>query len=59
MTSRQLIAMAEGISEADLFTPGRYAWTGRGNLASFVYECGPNHYRWAAVEIKRGLKFRR
>jgi len=58
MTSRQLIAMAQGISEADLFTPGRYAWTGRGTLASFVYECGPNHYRWAAVEIKRGLKFR-
>jgi hypothetical protein len=59
MTSRQLINLAQGISEADLFTSGRYAWTGRGTLASFVYECGPNHYRWSAVEIKRGLKFRR
>jgi len=58
-TSRRLIAMANSISEADLFTPGRYAWTGRGTLAAFVDECGPNHYRWAAAEIKKGLKFRR
>jgi len=57
--SRQLIALAQSISEVDLYTPGRYTWTGRGTLASFVYECGPNHYRWAAVEIKRGLKARR
>jgi hypothetical protein len=58
-TSRRLLALAQTISEADLFTPGRYAWTGRGTLASFVYECGPNHYRWAITEIKRGLKVRR
>ena len=58
-TSRRLLLGINGISEADLFTPGRYSWTGRGTLASFVYECGPNHYRWAATEIKRGLKFRR
>ena len=58
-TSRRLLLGINGISEADLFTPGRYAWTGRGALASFVYECGPNHYRWADVEIKRGLKVRR
>ena len=58
-TSRRLIALTEATSEADLYMPGRYAWTGRGTLASFVYECGPNHYRWATTEIKRGLKVRR
>ena len=58
-TSRQLIALAQGISEADLYTTGRYAGTGRGTLASFVYECGPNHYRWSMVEMKRGLKVHR
>jgi hypothetical protein len=57
-TSRRLIALTNATSEPDLFIPGRFAWTGRGTLASFVNECGPNHYRWAAVEIKRGLKFR-
>jgi hypothetical protein len=58
-TSRRLLALTQATSEADLFAPGRYPWTGRGTLASFVYECGPNHYRWSAVEIKRGLKNRR
>jgi hypothetical protein len=58
-TSRRLIALTEYMPEADMFMPGRYAWTGRGTLASFVYECGGNHYRWSAVEIKRGLKNRR
>jgi hypothetical protein len=57
-TSRRLIALTNAVSEPDLFMPGRFAWTGRGTLASFVYECGPNHYRWSAVEIKKGLKFR-
>jgi hypothetical protein len=58
-TSRRLLVMAQAASESDLFTPRRYPWTGRGTLASFVYECGPNHYRWAAREIKRGLEVQR
>jgi hypothetical protein len=55
-TSRRLIAFTEAASEPDLFSPGRFPWTGRGTLASFVFECGANHYRWSAAEIKRGLK---
>ena len=55
-TSRRLIALTQTIPEADLFGRGRFSWTGRGTLASFVYECGANHYRWAAREIKRGLR---
>jgi hypothetical protein len=58
-TSRRLIALTQTIAEADLLTPERYAWTGRGTLAAFINECGPNHYRWAMVEIKRGLKVKR
>lgn len=58
-TSRRFLVLAQSISDVDLFMPGRYAWTGRGTVASFVYECGANHYRWSATEIKRGLKFRR
>jgi hypothetical protein len=58
-SSGRLVRFAGSAADAELFTPGIFAWTGRGTLASFVYECGPNHYRWAAVEIKRGLKVRR
>lgn len=58
-TSRRLIGLASTAPDVDLFAPDRFAWTGRGTLASFVYECGANHYRWTAVEMKRGLKVRR
>jgi hypothetical protein len=58
-TSRRLMSVTQTMSEADLFKPGRFAWTGRGTLAAFVYECGANHYRWAAREIRRGLRFAR
>jgi hypothetical protein len=57
-TARQLQLLAEQVSEADLFTPNRFAWTGRGTLASFFFECGANHYRWSTEQIRRGLKAR-
>jgi hypothetical protein len=58
-TSQRLLALTQAASESDLFTPRRYPWAGRGTLASYVYECGPNHYRWATREIKRGLEGKR
>jgi hypothetical protein len=53
-SSARLIELIERLSEDDLFARGRFAWTG-GKLAGYVFECGPNHYRWAAAEIKKGL----
>lgn len=58
-TSRRLVTLADSISEADLFSHDRYAWTGRGTLGYFAYECGPNHYRWAIREIRKALQPRR
>ncbi len=58
-TSRRLGQFTQAMNEPDLFTQGRFAWTGRGTLAGYVFECGPNHYRWSAIEIKRGLKVKR
>jgi hypothetical protein len=54
-SSARLIELVERLSDDDLFGTDRYAWTG-GELAGYVYECGPNHYRWAAEEIARGLE---
>jgi hypothetical protein len=54
-SSARLIELIERLSDDDLFVKGRFAWTG-GKLAGYVYECGPNHYRWAAQEIAKGLK---
>jgi uncharacterized protein (TIGR03083 family) len=55
-TSEQLIAFIEKASEADLFTRGRYPWTGRAALDLYVRGCGPEHYAWARKEIRKGLK---
>ena len=54
-SSYRLDRIADWTSEEDLFAPGRFAWTGRGTLASFIWECGGNHYRWAADELRSGL----
>jgi hypothetical protein len=55
-SSARLIELIEKVPEADLFAGKRYAWTGASTLAVYVDECGPNHYRWAAKEIQKGLK---
>jgi hypothetical protein len=54
-SSGRLIELIEKLSEEDLFAKTRFTWTG-GWLAGYVYECGPNHYRWAAKEMKKGLE---
>jgi hypothetical protein len=58
-TSDRMFRLMEELPEKDVFTPGRFEWAGRSTLASLFDECGPKHYRWAAEEIKRGLKARR
>jgi len=58
-TSDRMLGLLEALPEADIFSTGRYEWAGRATLASFFDECGAKHYRWAADEIKRGLKARR
>jgi hypothetical protein len=35
---------------------GRFTWTGRGTLTSFVHECGPSHYIWARKEKRSRVK---
>lgn len=49
---RQIMALVEGISEEDLFTPARYAWTGKLCLAEYVASSTHKHYDWARKEIR-------
>jgi hypothetical protein len=55
-SSARLIEFVEKLPEDDLFGKKRFAWTGTSTLAGYVYECGANHYRWAAREIEKALK---
>lgn len=66
-TTRQMLAdsydcirqLTENASEVELTTPGRYAWTGKHTLLTFIAANTSSHYRWARQEIRKGLKLGR
>jgi hypothetical protein len=47
------------MSEAELFTPGRYAWTGTNALFAYIVPNTSSHYRWARQAIVKGLRIPR
>lgn len=53
---RQIRQLVEGLSDEDLLTPGRFAWTGKNALRSYIAPNTSEHYRWARQEIRKGLK---
>ncbi len=57
MTSyRQIRETVEAISEEELFTPGRYAWTNKNAMATYFISATSSHYNWARKEVKKCLK---
>ena len=48
----------QGLSEEDLFTRGRYAWTRSTTLGAYFISNTSSHYHWARTEMKKGLKGR-
>jgi hypothetical protein len=55
-SSQRLLAFIEAASEEDLFTRGRFAWTGTSAVGDYAQSCGPSHYTWAIKEIRSRLK---
>jgi len=53
---RQILTAVEGMSDEELFIPGRYAWTRKNSLAAYVIPCTSEHYQWARREMRKGLK---
>jgi hypothetical protein len=53
---RQILKTVQEMREADIFTPGRYAWTGKNALAAYVIGSTSSHYVWAGKEIRKCLK---
>jgi hypothetical protein len=46
----------ESILESDMFEPGRFKWTGRGNLVGYILANTANHYRWAKTAIRKWVR---
>jgi len=55
---QQILALVQAISEDDLFTIGRYGWTGRLALVDYVVGNTCNHYAWAKTHIHKWLQAR-
>ncbi len=52
----QIMAVIEGIPETDMFTPGRFAWTGSLTLADYIAGNTCNHYAWGNRQVKKWIK---
>jgi hypothetical protein len=53
---RQILKTVQGIDEENLFTPGRYAWTGKNAAAAYFIGATSSHYAWARKEVRKCLK---
>ncbi len=53
---RQMLKTVTDLSDEDLFTPGRYAWTKKNTLGAYFVSAGSSHYNWARKEIRKCLK---
>lgn len=55
-THNEIIKLAEGISEEELFTKGVYKWVGGSTLGSYFISCTSSHYDWALKKLKAHRK---
>lgn len=46
----------QGLSEENLFTRGRYAWTKNNTLGAYFISSTSSHYHWARTTMKKNLK---
>ncbi len=55
---QEILGVIQGLSNKELFTAGRYAWTQKNTLGTYFVSATSSHYLWARKEIRKGLKAR-
>lgn len=53
---KKILSTIQSLSEEDLFTRGRYAWTKNNSLGAYFISSTSSHYHWARTTMKKGLK---
>lgn len=53
---REILMLIRSLSEAELLTPGHFAWTGKYPLTTYLAPNTCSHYRFATKILKRWLK---
>ncbi|MBE2221410.1 MAG: ClbS/DfsB family four-helix bundle protein [Anaerolineae bacterium] len=52
----EMLATVNTISNEDLFTPERFAWTNKNTMGTYFVSATSSHYVWAQKEIRKCLK---
>lgn len=52
----EILAVARSLSQADIFAPGRFGWTGRNALVTYLGANTASHYATAAKILRRALR---
>jgi hypothetical protein len=55
-TYRQILSTVESIPEQDIFTPGKYSWTGKRALLDYIWANTAGHYAEHLAAIERMKK---
>ncbi len=58
-SSGEILDVIQGLSNDELFTPGRYAWTQKNTLGAYFVSATSSHYLWARNEIRKRFKTRK
>jgi uncharacterized protein (TIGR03083 family) len=53
---QEILSVIQELSNEDLFTAGRYAWTKKNTAGTYLISATSSHYLWARKEIRKGLK---
>jgi hypothetical protein len=53
---REILGVIQGLSNEELFTAGRYAWTKKNTMGTYFVSATSSHYLWARKEIRKGLR---
>ena len=53
---KKIMAAIHSMTEEELFTPQRYAWTAKQPLVSYIAANTSSHYRWASKLIQKFVR---
>jgi hypothetical protein len=53
---QQMLQTLQGLSEDELFTPSRFAWTNKNAMATYFISATSSHYVWGQKEVRKCLK---
>ena len=53
---QEMLGVIQELSNEELFTAGRYAWTKKNTAGTYFVSATSSHYLWARKEIRKGLR---